>query len=103
MIGHLKPALCGSRADEKKAYRALYCSGCAAIRDENSLPFALSVNHETTLVSAALAPYLKMTARRTPCPTGALLIKQDAFSHPALTTVGRISVVLAALKLMSTY
>jgi len=100
MLGHLKPSLCSLGTANKVAYRTLYCSICASLRDQYSLPYSLFINNELTLVLLSLKPYYKTTAKETPCPAAAFTQKNPAASHPAIDVAAKLSVLLGWVKVV---
>ncbi|MCU0443361.1 MAG: DUF5685 family protein [Microscillaceae bacterium] len=99
MLGHLKPAICSLNSESKLEYRQFYCGICAALRRENSLPYALFLNNELTLVLLAFQTYLldnqKLT---TPCPAKIYLQRNPAYQHSVINLASRLSLVLGWLK-----
>ncbi|MEZ4887252.1 MAG: DUF5685 family protein [Chitinophagales bacterium] len=100
MLGHLKPSLCSLETANKVAYRTLYCSICASLRQQYSLPYSLFINNELTLVLLALQPYYEATAEETPCPAAAFTQKNSAASHPAIDVAAKLSVLLGWIKVV---
>lgn len=102
MLGHLKPSLCSLGTENKVAYRTLYCSVCASLRSQYSLPYSLFINNELTLVLLALQPYYEgeMTAKETPCPAAAFTQKNPAATHPAIDIAAKLSVLLGWIKVV---
>lgn len=100
MLGHLKPSLCSLGAANKVAYRTLYCSICASLRQQYSLPYSLFINNEMTLVLLALQPYYQADTIETACPAAALTQKNPAATHPAIDTAAKLSVLLGWVKVV---
>ncbi len=102
MLGHLKPSLCSLGNENKVAYRTLYCSICASLRDQYSLPYSLFINNELTLVLLALKPFYEgeLIAKQTPCPAAAFTQKNPAASHPAIDIAAKLSVLLGWIKVV---
>jgi hypothetical protein len=99
MLGHLKPTICSLNSESKLEYRQFYCGICAALRSENSLPYAFFLSNELTLVLMAFQTYLidnqKIT---TPCPAKLFFQKNPAYQHSAINLASRLSLVLGWLK-----
>ncbi len=100
MLGHLKPSLCSLGTANKIAYQTLYCSICASLRNQYSLPYSLFINNEMTLVLLALQPYYQAEAVETACPAAAFTQKNPAATHSAIDTAAKLSVLLGWVKVV---
>lgn len=102
MLGHLRPSLCQLNTADKAQYQNLYCSICASLRQQHSLPYSLFINNELTLVLLALRPYYETQSGTTPCPAALFTHKNPMSSHSAIDTAANLSVLLGWIKLTDT-
>jgi hypothetical protein len=102
MLGHLKPTLCGLSENGKAQYWQFYCSVCSSLRSQNNLAYSFLLNNEMTLLLAAFQSFIEKEAQqtKTSCPAKAYLSKNPTYSHKAIETAAKLSVLLGWIKIL---
>lgn len=100
MLGHLRPSTCSLDAESRASYMNFYCSICASLRKQHSLPYTLFINNELTLVLLAFEQNMDLEVGKTRCPSSGFTIKRMASNHEAIQLAAQLSVLLGWVKVV---
>lgn len=100
MLGHLRPSTCSLDQNSRQAYQNFYCSICASLRNQYSLPYSLFINNELTLVLLAFESEMERVADKTRCPSAGFTIKRPVSQADAVDLAARLSVLLGWVKVV---
>lgn len=101
MLGHLRPSTCSLDQSTRASYQNFYCSICASLRSQYSLPFSLFINNELTLVLLAFEEDMETREEgKTRCPAAGFTITQERSKHTAIDLAAQLSVLLGWVKVV---
>ncbi len=107
MLGHLKPVFCNIQSENKDVFWLNYCSICASLRQQHSLPYSFALSNEITFILVAFHWDIQAeeTAMQstTQCPARVFLAQKKIFKHQITQISADLSMILAYIKTVDWY
>ncbi|MGB0525114.1 MAG: DUF5685 family protein [Flammeovirgaceae bacterium] len=100
MIGHLRPSTCSLDQQTRATYQNFYCSICASLRGQYSLPYTLFINNELTLVLLAFEENMAVETGKTRCPSAGFTLKRPISKNHAVDLAAKLSLLLGWVKVV---